>query len=78
MYKSTLFFIVKVKSLKFDYTIIYNMHVYTGEGWKVNRLKSSYDNVIPAVGEFLTNKIQVPQRWWKKCVDRKEDYVWKI
>ena len=35
-------------------------------------LKSSFEDVISAVDYFLTNGIQTLQRWWKKCVDRKE------
>ena len=37
--------------------------------------KNSYDNVISAVDDFLTNGIQVLKCQWKKCVDYNGDYV---
>ena len=41
-------------------------------------LKSSYDGIISAVDDFLTNGIQTPQHRWKKCVDCKGYYVEKL
>ena len=40
-------------------------------------LKSSYDDIISACDDFLTNGIQTLQHHWKKCVDCKEDYAEK-
>ena len=40
-------------------------------------LESSYDNVISAVDVCFTNRIQTLQHLWKKCVNRKRDYVEK-
>ena len=33
--------------------------------------------MIFIIGTFLTNGVQAMQHLWKKCVDRKEDYVKK-
>ena len=40
-------------------------------------LQSSYDDVIFAVVDFLTNEILALQHRCKKCVDRKENYIEK-
>ena len=32
-------------------------------------VKSSYNEVLSAVDDFLTNGIQALQHWWKMCVD---------
>ena len=37
----------------------------------------SYDDVISAVDNFLTNGIQTLQHWWNMCVGRKRYYVEK-
>ena len=36
-------------------------------GQKFHGLKSSYEDV----DDFLINKIQILQHWWKMCVDTK-------
>ena len=32
-------------------------------------LKSLFDDMISAVDDFLTNRIQELQHWWKKCLN---------
>ena len=46
-------------------------------GWKIRRLKSSYE-VISAFDDILTNGIQAQQLQWKKCVDHNEDHIEKL
>ena len=48
--------------------------------WNVQyegRLKSSYDDIIFAVDDFLANGIQALQHQWQKYVDHKGNYIVK-
>ena len=42
--------------------------------WKINRLKSSHDDVIAAIDNFLINEIQALQHRRKKCMNCKGNY----
>ena len=42
------------------------------------RLKSSYDDIISAAGDFLSNEIQALQYQWMKCAESKGGLCWKI
>ena len=41
------------------------------------RLKSLYDGVASTVDAFFTSRSQALLHLWKKCVDRKGDYIEK-
>ena len=43
-------------------------------GWKVHELKRSYEDVVYAVDDILTNEIQALQLQLKTCNDYNEDY----
>ena len=44
---------------------------------KEDGLKSSYDYIISAVDDFLTNRIQALKHWYKKCVNFRGLYAEK-
>ena len=40
-------------------------------------MKNSYDDVISAIDNFLTNEVRLLQHRWKKCVHFKRNYAEK-